>query len=141
MSIHRDNTVAGLEPGLLGSTSGLDLRNHRIADGLSVNREDNGKDCDGENEIGNWSCGYSDRTFPQLCAIKGLRALRIAEFLKRLEIGTAGGIVVAIEADIAAERNERDLPACSMLVGPADQFGPKPMEKARMRIPDQRPAR
>src|SRR5215212_6692820 len=61
--------------------------------------------------------------------IEALRALLLAHGGDRVLICDAGGVLIAEELHVAAERNGRNLPARAVAIVEADQFGAKPYRK------------
>ena len=122
-AVKRQQEIALPDAGRLGGTARVDAGDDRIGDIFTVAEEDPGKDDDGQQKIGDRAGGDGRSTLPQFRAHEGLFALGGWNILQRVEVGSAGGVGVAIESHIAAQRHGGDLPARPVPVGKTDQFG------------------
>ena len=124
VAVDADDAIAGLDAGPLGGA----VRPSTVSDdgrmcGRPIMREDRREDDDGEDEIRR--PGRPPRPRRASRAARSGTARRRSRQRRRgehLRVGDAGGVVVALEADIAAERDGAELPARAAAVGEAGQL-------------------
>src|SRR5690606_11509865 len=109
----------------LGGATGDDLVDARRRGLAPVDGEDAGEDDEGEDEIGDRASGDDRRALPDILGEERVLAVLVRHAGDRVAARRAGGVLVAEELHIAAERNGRDLPARAVPVVEADQFRPE----------------
>ena len=124
-AVDRHHQVTGLKT---GSGSGA-IRLHRVHAGghglLAVKHEDAGKNHYGQKEIGHRPGHHDGRALGHRLKHKTLRFLAFIHGSKALGVRHAGGIFVAEEFHVAAERDGGDFPPRAVAVVKTDDFGPK----------------
>jgi hypothetical protein len=124
-AVDRHHQVAGLKAG--GGSRAIGL--HRVHAGghglLAVKHEDAGKNHDGQKEICQRSGQHDGRAFAYRLEHEALRLLGLVHGRQARTIRHAGGVLVAEEFHIAAQRNGGNLPPRTVTVVEAYEFRAK----------------
>ena len=122
VAVDAHDAVAGLDPGPLGGAA----RHHRLGDRQDVRpadqREDRREYDDGEDEVRRRAGGHDRHALPERREMEEPLPLGERRRGQRLRIGDARGVLVALEAHIAAERDGGELPARAAAVGEAGKL-------------------
>ena len=112
----------GLMPARSAALSGIDRLRDRQDVRPADQREDRREDDDGEDEVRGRAGGDDGDALPERRKVEEPCALGERRRGQRLRIGHAGGILVALEAHIAAKRDRGELPARAAAVGEAGKL-------------------
>ena len=120
-AIESANVVAGLDACDFGWAAGLHVVDPRLGDGHAHQAEAHGEDHDGQEEIGKRPGDYHRRPLAHRLPVEVSR-IELVAGLERIAVRHAGGVRVALELHVAAERQPADLPARAVPVGDACDF-------------------
>src|SRR5215510_16104708 len=104
---------------------GIDRVDPRRGDRLAEDHEHGGEDHDRQQEIGERTGGHDGNPLADRLVKEAAPLLLGGHGRNGGLVGRAGGVLVAEELDVAAERNGGDLPARAMAVVEADELGAK----------------
>src|SRR6185369_2732779 len=121
-AVDRLHDVAGLQPGRRRGAAfddRVDPGGHHVA---AENAENGREDGYRENEIRNRASGDDGRTFGNVLSGKRATLVLRRHLRQRIAIGAAHLVIVAQEADVAAERDQRQPPPRPRTVVEAEEF-------------------
>ncbi len=118
----RDEAVAGHEAGFRRGAARLNLGHRRLGNIAAVDAEHDGEDGDRQQEIEGRAGEDGERALPHRLDLESHALLGLAHRLDFRAVGFGGHAHVTDELDVAAERNCREFPACSVTIIEAEKL-------------------
>ena len=125
LAVDLQHEVARQEARRLGRAAHGDAVDARGKDRTAIGQEDAGENGDREDKIGDRARRDGRRAFPDRLRGEGHRPLRRRHGFDGRVVGHAGAVGVAVELDVAAEREQRDAPARAVAVDEGEELRPE----------------